>query len=86
MTLRVANNFVYIIGIGILRVTQYEKGWDYYSHEPIFWLKMVLFSVVGGISLFPTTKIIQRTVTIYNADNGSCSLHRYHSIFTYFIF
>ena len=41
-----------------LRVTQYGKGWDFYSHEPIFW-SMALFGVMGSSSLFNTIKIIQ---------------------------
>ena len=31
---------------GYLQVTQYGKGWEFYSHEPIFWLKMTLLSVM----------------------------------------
>lgn len=47
---------------GYLRVTQYAKGWEFYQHEPVFWLKMFLFCVTGAASFFPTTKIIQRAV------------------------
>ena len=51
-----------VVYTGYLRVTQYGKGWEFYSHEPIFWLKMTLVAVVGAASFFPTTKIIQRSV------------------------
>mmetsp|Transcript_666 Transcript_666/g.1976 ORF Transcript_666/g.1976 Transcript_666/m.1976 type:complete len:294 (+) Transcript_666:1223-2104(+) len=47
---------------GYLRVTQYGKGWEFYQHEPVFWLKLVLLSVLGAASFFPTTKIIQLSV------------------------
>ena len=50
---------VLVLYTGYLRVTQYGKGWEYYSHEPIFWVKMGLFAVMGSSSLFCTTKIIQ---------------------------
>ena len=51
-----------ILVSGYLRVTQYGKGWEFYSHEPVFWVKLFLFSVMGAASFFPTTKVIQRAV------------------------
>lgn len=47
---------------GYLRVVQYEKGWDFYQHEPVFWIKIFFVSVYGASSFFNTTKIIQRSV------------------------
>jgi len=44
---------------GVQRVSHYAKGWEYYQHEPIFWVKMLLFGVAGSSSLLPTIKIIQ---------------------------
>lgn len=38
---------------GYFRVTQFAKGWEYYQHEPIFWLKMSSVAVLGGLSFFP---------------------------------
>ena len=38
---------------GYLRVTQYGKGWEFYSHSPLFWLKMTLVAVMGAASFFP---------------------------------
>jgi uncharacterized membrane protein len=52
---------------GYLRVTQYGKGWEFYQHEPIFWLKLVLLSVLGAASFFPTTKFIQLSVAKRNS-------------------
>jgi len=49
---------------GYYRTTAYGKGWDFYSHEPIFWLKMTFLGIFGALSLFPTITIIQRTVKI----------------------
>ena len=59
-TLVVADSVYGIAGVlvlytGYLRVTQYGKGWEFYSHEPIFWVKMGLFAVMGSSSLFCTT-------------------------------
>ena len=55
-----------IVFTGYLRVTAYAKGWEFYQHEPIFWLKMLLVAVMGAASFFPTTKIIQRSVAKRN--------------------
>lgn len=55
-----------LLASGYYRATDlaYGKGWDFYSHEPLFWLKLALLGVFGGLSLFPTITIIQRTVKI----------------------
>jgi putative membrane protein len=45
---------------GYYRAVQYGKGWDFYSHEPIFWVKMVFFAILGAASLFPTITSIKR--------------------------
>ena len=49
-----------ILVSGYFRATQYAKGWEFYAHEPLFWVKMSLLAVVGSASYFPTIKIIQR--------------------------
>ena len=58
-----------IVGIalavsGYLRVTQYGKGWEFYQHEPIFWVKLALAGVLGALSFFPTIKITQRSLAM----------------------
>ena len=55
---------------GYYRVTAYGKGWEFYSHEPIFWFKLLLFAVIGASSFFPTIKIIQRAVHAQNFKDG----------------
>ena len=52
-----------LVYTGYLRVTQYGKGWQFYQHEPIFWVKLTLLAVAGAASFFPTTIIIQRSVS-----------------------
>ena len=39
--------------------------------EPVFWLKIFLFSVMGAASFFPTTKIIQRAVAKKRAEDAA---------------
>jgi len=55
-----------VVVTGYLRVTEYGKGWEFYAHEPIFWLKLSLVAVAGASSFFPTIKIIQRSVAKRN--------------------
>ena len=51
-----------VVTTGYFRATQFGKGWEFYAHEPIFWLKLTLVAVAGAASFFPTIKIIQRSV------------------------
>ena len=57
-----------ILVSGYFRATQYAKGWEFYAHEPLFWLKMSLLAVVGSASYFPTIKIVQRAVAKQKGD------------------
>ncbi len=43
---------------GILRVRYFGQGGDFYTHNPIFWVKVGLFIVVGSLSLYPTVTYI----------------------------
>lgn len=47
---------------GYYRVVEYGKGWEFYAHEPLFWLKLVLVGVWGASSFFPTITIVKRVV------------------------
>jgi uncharacterized membrane protein len=47
---------------GYYRTVEYGKGWYFYSHEPIFWVKMIFFAILGSASLFPTITSIKRFV------------------------
>ena len=47
-----------ILITGILRVKYYGQGGEFYTHNPIFWLKISLYIIVGLISLYPTTTYI----------------------------
>ena len=53
---------------GYLRALVYEKGFDFYAHEPIFWLKVGLVGVYGAASFFNTTVIIKRAVARRDGD------------------
>lgn len=50
---------VAIIFTGLLRVFFFEKGAGYYVANPIFWVKMGLFLLVGLLSLPPTFEFLR---------------------------
>ena len=43
---------------GIYRVLKFGQGSDFYTQNPIFWTKIVLFAVIGSLSLYPTVTYI----------------------------
>ena len=47
-----------ILITGILRVKYYGQGGEFYTSNPIFWVKVSLYVVIGLISLYPTTTYI----------------------------
>ena len=47
---------------GYLRAVQYEKGFGFYSHEPLFWLKIAFVGIWGASSFFNTVTIVRRAI------------------------
>ena len=39
---------------GIYRVIKFGQGSEFYTQNPIFWTKIIIFSLVGSLSLYPT--------------------------------
>ena len=39
---------------GVYRVIKFGQGSDFYTHNPIFWIKIIIFALVGSLSLYPT--------------------------------
>lgn len=50
---------VVLLVAGGLRAWRFEKGLDYYLHNPFFHLKLTLFVVVGLLSIYPTVVFIR---------------------------
>jgi putative membrane protein len=46
-----------ILFAGVLQVSYGENGQDYYTDNPIFWMKMVAFAAIGLLSVQPTIRI-----------------------------
>ena len=43
---------------GIYRVIKFGQGSFFYTQNPIFWAKIVIFTLVGSLSLYPTVTYI----------------------------
>tara|TARA_Y100001968_G_scaffold312918_1_gene336572 strand:- start:860 stop:1321 length:462 start_codon:yes stop_codon:yes gene_type:complete len=43
---------------GIYRVIKFGQGSDFYTQNPIFWTKIIIFALVGSLSLYPTITYI----------------------------
>ena len=39
---------------GIYRVIKFGQGSEFYTQNPIFWIKIITFALIGSISLYPT--------------------------------
>ena len=39
---------------GIYRVIKFGQGSEFYTKNPIFWIKIIVFALVGSLSLYPT--------------------------------
>ena len=48
-----------VLAAGLLRVFFFEKGSAFYAANPLFWVKMGLFVVVGLLSIYPTIRFIR---------------------------
>lgn len=46
-----------ILFIGILQVSYGPKPQDFYTTNPVFWMKMVAFAAIGLLSIQPTIRI-----------------------------
>jgi putative membrane protein len=50
---------VLLLLVGIARLIWGAKGFAFYSGNPVFWTKMVLFAAIGLMSVLPTIRFIQ---------------------------
>ena len=58
-----------LLVVGFLRVFFGAKGSDFYIHNHVFWTKVVLFAIVGLMSIKPTLAIL-RWQKAQRADAG----------------
>ena len=49
---------VMLIVTGVLRVRFFGQGAEFYTQNPLFWLKIVVYISIGLLSLYPTATYI----------------------------
>ena len=49
---------------GIYRVIKFGQGSEFYTQNPIFWTKIVVFALVGSLSLYPTITYVLWAIPI----------------------
>ncbi|MGA0200429.1 MAG: DUF2214 family protein [Prochlorotrichaceae cyanobacterium] len=57
-----------VLGTGILRVLYFGQGAEFYTANPIFWVKVGLYILVGALSLFPTISFLLWIPTLQKAE------------------
>lgn len=57
------------LATGLIRAFLVGKGWAFYSHNPLFYIKVALFVAIGLISVPPTLQI-QRWARALRAGEG----------------
>jgi putative membrane protein len=50
---------ILLLVVGGLRVTYGAKGYAFYMGNPIFWLKVALFTAAGLVSILPTIRYVR---------------------------
>lgn len=53
-----------LLAVGLLRVFFFEKGVNFYIHNPYFWVKMTAFLLVAFLSVDPTIRYIRWNRTL----------------------
>jgi putative membrane protein len=49
----------FVLVAGLVRAWLGVRGWEFYATNPVFWIKIGLFAVVGLMSLVPTVRFIR---------------------------
>jgi len=53
---------------GIFRVIKFGQGSEFYTENPIFWTKIIVFALVGSLSLYPTITYVLWAIPLSNGD------------------
>ena len=53
---------------GIYRVIKFGQGAEFYTQNPIFWTKIIVFALVGSLSLYPTVTYVLWAIPISKGE------------------
>tara|TARA_Y100001968_G_C18973032_1_gene533190 strand:- start:50 stop:535 length:486 start_codon:yes stop_codon:yes gene_type:complete len=60
---------------GIYRVIKFGQGSEFYTHNPLFWTKIITFAAVGTLSLYPTMTYILWAIPLSKGKLPEVSLN-----------
>tara|TARA_B100000579_G_scaffold241225_1_gene197772 strand:- start:1263 stop:1736 length:474 start_codon:yes stop_codon:yes gene_type:complete len=60
---------------GIFRVIKFGHGSDFYTQNPIFWTKIIIFALTGSLSLYPTITYILWAIPLSKGNLPNVSLN-----------
>ena len=49
---------------GIYRVIKFGQGSEFYTQNPFFWTKIIIFALVGSLSLYPTITYVSWAIPL----------------------
>ncbi len=59
---------------GIYRVIKFGQGSEFYTQNPVFWIKMVTFGLVGSLSLYPTFTYVLWAIPLSKGELPNVSI------------
>ncbi len=60
---------------GIYRVIKFGQGSEFYTQNPIFWTKIIIFALVGSLSLYPTITYVLWAIPLSKGNLPEVSLN-----------
>ena len=59
---------IFLLISGVLRVTKFGQAAEFYTQNPVFWTKIILFGLVGSLSLYPTVTYVMWAIPISKGE------------------
>jgi putative membrane protein len=69
-----------LLVVGFLRVYYFEKGSKFYFSNPVFDAKLVLFALVGIVSIYPTIRFIRWGAQTRRGEAPTVAAQEYRQI------
>ncbi|BAQ62562.1 hypothetical protein GM3708_2968 [Geminocystis sp. NIES-3708] len=68
---------IIVLATGILRVLYFAKDTAYYLNNPIFWVKITVYLIVGIVSLYPTISFLKWIKSLMEKKVPEITINKY---------
>lgn len=68
---------IIVLVTGILRVLYFAKDTAYYLNNPIFWIKIAVYLIVGTVSLYPTISFLKWIKSLMEKKVPEITINQY---------